>query len=136
MATSRRKKVTEKPAAKRKERVTSSFDEIQRILGSGTEVDIVLVTATKKREEVRIHHHQTTRLSKVGRLGFLEYWPPSGLRRTRIFYMDHDTGVERLDQAAALVAAAALESLNLSPSDPAFRYMVSAACRVLNVQDR
>lgn len=120
-------------------KVTSSFEEVQTFLASGA--DVILVVGTTKRSQVRIWPGDRTRASRIGRFGFLEYWPDGKFGRIRVFVDDEDTGVERRNVVAALAHALAAHSMSecdLAPgvSGPdAVPFMAEAVCRLVGVEN-
>ncbi len=136
MATTKKRKAA-KASPGRDRRTTTSFDVIQTIHAACADVDIVLVAGSGKREEVLIRSRDILRMARIGRFGFVEYHPSWGLRRTRVFVDDEDTGVERRDISAALVYAVAFASVSehgiggFSPDEIPF--MAEAVCRLIGV---
>ncbi len=128
MATAKRKKKT----TKRPRPATSSLLEVRRAMSEGK--DVVLVSGTLKRPDVRIRHDGLNRIYEIDRFGFLAYRPNAHSVRYHVFVDGEYAGVERRRLDAAMVEAVAQASLSASNDSRAF--LADAACRVLLVTNR
>ncbi len=106
---------------------TSSLDEIQMTIPSGTDTTIVL-GPPKRRLEIK--SQGLLRINRMGRFGFLEYFPNAHSSRFRIFLDGEDTGVDRRNLPAAMIYAVTLAAMGSSDTVP---YMFEVVCRLIGV---
>lgn len=134
MATTRRRKAAKRPRAKTKNDVlTRTLLGVRRAMSEGK--DIILVSRTLKRPEVRVRHDGLNRLYEIDRFVFLAYRPNSHSVWYHVFVDGEYIGIDRSRLEAAMIEAVAHAALSVTDPD-GVKQRANVACDVLRFANR